>query len=331
MMKKFTVCSSRFAVAALLLLMTADCLLITGCSLKKKPQAVHTAAVTANGISAALRGIEQVNEDLYDARPRLVDYYETVALSDAIAKATIANDTFIATVRSAAKANDPAQVAALFAQLSKNLDDLNQKGILPVKNKTARDRLSEAFQVAKAALQAVAIELQIAKPNASLGIPPDKANPAATGIEAASTPEFRGFDAGICGGACGVFLNWKPGNTPPATAGGSDDAPSDPRALLRAGLSEDGMQTDLPEPAYPAPLLSLDAMAIASLIAMAVKVFGEGAEVVKQIQIASNLSDDELLAAAEKHDQETRDAVAAHLAAVNAEHASGTAVGPTEG
>jgi hypothetical protein len=49
------------------------------------------------------------------------------------------------------------------------------------------------------------------------------------------------------------------------------------------------------------------------LLALALRLFGIGSQVVKSIQSASGLSDDELLALAEKKDQETRDLVQKHI------------------
>jgi hypothetical protein len=121
---------------------------------------IKKAAKAANDIAAALGGLETVSEQLYASK--LISGDETIAVSNYIKSATLADDQFVAQVRALKKIdpNSKAQIVTLFASLAQSLDVLNQQGVLGVKNPDAKARLQVAFQTAQAAVDVISQMLQ---------------------------------------------------------------------------------------------------------------------------------------------------------------------------
>jgi hypothetical protein len=115
----------------------------------------HQAAQTAASLATALQAFEEANEELY--AQKLVAAQETIAISQAVANASRANDQFVANVRAlnGVDAHNKAQLVAYFQQLADSINALNEQSVLYVKNPQAQQRLRFAYQAIDAALEAV--------------------------------------------------------------------------------------------------------------------------------------------------------------------------------
>lgn len=119
-------------------------------------------ACSESSLHKTNRAAKQVADDLHAFEGQVEQQYaagnldrlEAQNLAELASKATLANDTFIARVKSlpALDASSAAQVSAWFADLVAQINALNQQGVLQVKNQAAKDNLSLYFQSVTAGL-----------------------------------------------------------------------------------------------------------------------------------------------------------------------------------
>lgn len=114
--------------------------------------AIHKANLTAKQIADDLSAFEGQIEQQYAAGN--LDKTEAINLETLCSQATLANDTFVKQVQSlpALNASNASQVAAWFAELTVQINALNQQGVLQVKSQTAKNNLTLYFQSIATAL-----------------------------------------------------------------------------------------------------------------------------------------------------------------------------------
>lgn len=255
---------------------------IAGC----KDSDLTKAAKAADDISAALGGLETVNEQVYATR--LIDAQETIAVSNAISAATLANDQFVANVRSLKKvdSSNKAQIVSWFGVLAQSLSQLSTQVSFGVKNPDARQQLQASFQIAQAAANVIAQMLSA----------------------------HRAMQSG----------DWAIG-----PSGQVETAPFIYRPIYgdesRIGAPHLHYARLFQSPDHPITLspdeqpvmAAFDPAALGALLALALQVFGVGSKVVETIRSESGMSDEDILAAAEKNDAATRAQLVAHIEQVN--------------
>lgn len=124
-------------------------------SCHKSPR--HVATVGASGISVAVYNGEQIAEHLYDAQ--LLTAQESGTAVKGIDKLATANDVFIAHIRSlpVIDASNKAQVVAWFGELAGVAQDLNNQGVLNVKNPDAHKQFDDWALAMQASLNGIAL------------------------------------------------------------------------------------------------------------------------------------------------------------------------------
>jgi len=125
---------------------------ITGCDDDDYRKAVRAAA----GIATSLAETQAVNERLYAAA--LIDREEAIAIARMVKEATLANDHFVASLRryDRLNKNSRADLVRLVADVARSVRQLNEQGVLRIKNADARLRFRAAVDGAVTALDILA-------------------------------------------------------------------------------------------------------------------------------------------------------------------------------
>ena len=161
---------SRKVVAVVVLGLT---MLMAGCN----DGDVRKAARAADSIASGLAAVQKANEAVFDAG--LIDKEDAKAVSLLVKDATLANDVFVAKVRTL-KEIDPSSKVALvrwFGELSASIEKLNQEGVLRVKNPEAKAKLSVAFAAVQAGLDIIGGLLQSSSSNGQTPFPDTEVKP----------------------------------------------------------------------------------------------------------------------------------------------------------
>jgi hypothetical protein len=121
----------------------------------------HKAADAAAKIATGLGVIEQLNESLY--KSQLLDQDEAIAVATATIEATRANDMFVGRMQGLKQidASNKILIAGWFGDVAKAVGALNDEGVLHVKNKDARAKLSIALSTVQASVQIIQAVLAV--------------------------------------------------------------------------------------------------------------------------------------------------------------------------